>query len=145
MYYLWLVLPFLEKLQFQASGKQCSSPFLWGDSKKVEHCQWTGPKRGWRDRPGGGCSGRNSCGQSAESDRNRRGQSADSSRNSRSQSEKSERESSPIAGSEQPISQNESTPIDMKPLVQEWTLERLRKIMQKASMRWIAVKLNISA
>jgi len=60
VYYLWLVLPFHEKLQFQAKGERCSSPFLWGDSRKVDHRQWTGPKRGWRDRPGGGRSGRRS-------------------------------------------------------------------------------------
>jgi hypothetical protein len=29
--------------------------------------------------------------------------------------------------------------------MQKWTLERLRKIMQKASIRWIGVKLNISS
>ncbi|KAK6591640.1 hypothetical protein H4I95_12110 [Botrytis cinerea] len=45
VYYLWLVLPFWEKLQFQMTGKPSSSPFLWGDGKKKEHRQWTGPKR----------------------------------------------------------------------------------------------------
>lgn len=45
VYYLWLVLPFWEKLQFQVTGKPSSSPFLWGDSQKKEHRQWTGPKR----------------------------------------------------------------------------------------------------
>jgi RecQ family ATP-dependent DNA helicase len=45
VYYLWLILPFWEKLQFQITGKDCSSPFLWGDSRKKEHRQWTGPKR----------------------------------------------------------------------------------------------------
>ncbi|KAK6610433.1 hypothetical protein H4I95_03492 [Botrytis cinerea] len=34
VYYLWLVLPFWEKLQFQMTGKPSSSPFLWGDGKK---------------------------------------------------------------------------------------------------------------
>jgi len=45
VYYLWLVLPFWEKLQFQITGKPSSSPFLWGDGEKKEHRQWTGPKR----------------------------------------------------------------------------------------------------
>ncbi|KAK6599319.1 hypothetical protein H4I96_08523 [Botrytis cinerea] len=45
VYYLWLVLPFWEKLQFQVTGKPSSSPFLWGDGQKKEHRQWTGPKR----------------------------------------------------------------------------------------------------
>lgn len=45
VYYLWLVLPFWEKLQFQMTGKPSSSPFLWGDGQKKEHRQWTGPKR----------------------------------------------------------------------------------------------------
>src|SRR5579862_7705534 len=44
VYYLWLVLLFYEKLQFQTRGEQCSSAFLWGDSKKVDYRQWTGPK-----------------------------------------------------------------------------------------------------
>ena len=45
VYYLWLVLPFWEKLQFQMTGKPSSSPFLWGDGQKKAHRQWTGPKR----------------------------------------------------------------------------------------------------
>jgi RecQ family ATP-dependent DNA helicase len=45
VYYLWLVLPFWEKLQFQIAGKPSASPFLWGDGEKKEHRQWTGPKR----------------------------------------------------------------------------------------------------
>jgi hypothetical protein len=31
VYYLWLVLPLWEKLQFQITGLPSSSPFLWGD------------------------------------------------------------------------------------------------------------------
>ena len=45
VYYLWLVRPFHEKLQFQTEGKPSSCPFLWGDGKKIEHRRWTGPKR----------------------------------------------------------------------------------------------------
>jgi RecQ family ATP-dependent DNA helicase len=45
VYFVWLVLPFWEKLQFHVSGKPSSSPFLWGDGQKKEHRQWTGPKR----------------------------------------------------------------------------------------------------
>ena len=84
VYYLWLVWPFYEKLQFQAEGKPSSSPFLWGGGKKIEHRRWTGPKR------------------------NRKGQ---------------EEEVEPI----------------------RWTSERMRHVMQEASMWWIGVKLHISA
>ena len=84
VYYLWLVRPFHEKLQFQAYGKPCHSPFLWGDGKKIEHRRWTGPKR-------------HSQGIEDEAEPNR------------------------------------------------WTSERMRHIMQQASMRWIGVKLHISA
>jgi hypothetical protein len=45
VYYLWLVLPFWEKMQFQVTGKASPSAFIWGDSQKKEHRQWTGPKR----------------------------------------------------------------------------------------------------
>ena len=45
VYYLQLVLPFQEKLQFQVTGKPSNSPFLQGDSQKKEHRQQTGPKR----------------------------------------------------------------------------------------------------
>jgi RecQ family ATP-dependent DNA helicase len=45
VYYLWVILPYWEKLQFQTTGEISSSPFLWGDSEKKEHRQWTGPKR----------------------------------------------------------------------------------------------------
>jgi hypothetical protein len=125
VYYLWLVLPFHEKLQFQARGERCSSPFLWGDSRKVDHRQWTGPKRGWRDRLGGG---RNRC----------------QAGRSQSPGVESERERSPGVGSER-----ESSPVadeaEIGTPLQAWTSERLRKIIQKASFRWMGVKLNISA
>jgi len=84
VYYLWLVLPFHERVQFEAHEKQCNSAFLWGGSKKVEHRQWTGP---------------------------------------RYQKEK--------------VADNGGE--------QGWTSERMRKITQRASMRWIGVKINISA
>ena len=83
VYYLWLIRPFHEKLQFQVDGKSSSSPFLWGDGKKIEHRRWTGPRR---DRKG-------------------------------------EEEVEPM----------------------KWTSERMRHIMKEASMRWIGVKLHISA
>jgi hypothetical protein len=72
VYYLWLVQPFYKKLQFQANGKRCNSPFLWGDSKKVEHRQWTGPRRrngSRRDREGSSGSSGSGTG-SAEGSRN---------------------------------------------------------------------------
>jgi superfamily II DNA helicase RecQ len=83
VYYLWIVLPFHERVQFEAHQRRCNSAFLWGDSKKVEHRQWTGP---------------------------------------RYQKEKGAKEAET-----------------------GWTSERMRKIMQRASMRWIGVKINISA
>jgi RecQ family ATP-dependent DNA helicase len=45
VYFVWLVWPFNEDLQLESSGKRCNSPFLWGDSKKVEHRRWTGPRK----------------------------------------------------------------------------------------------------
>jgi hypothetical protein len=84
VYYLWLVLPFHERVQFEAHEKQCNSAFLWGGSKKVEHRQWTGPRY--------------------------------------------QKEKVADDGGEQ-----------------GWTSERMRKITQWASIRWIGVKINISA
>ncbi|KFZ23520.1 hypothetical protein V502_02001 [Pseudogymnoascus sp. VKM F-4520 (FW-2644)] len=84
VYYLWLVLPFHERVQFVAHQRQCNSAFLWGESKKVEHRQWTGPQ--YR--------------------------------------KEKVTEEGPDHG---------------------WTSERMRKAMQTASMRWIGVKINISA
>jgi RecQ family ATP-dependent DNA helicase len=83
VYYLWLVRPFHERLQFQMNGKPCQSAFVWGGSKKTEHRRWTGPKR---DRKG----------------------------------------------------------VDEAEAI-EWTSERMRHVMQQASMRWIGVKLHISS
>ena len=57
VYYLWLVLPFWEKLQFQMTRKPSSSPFLWGDSQRKEHRQWTGPRRRPREAMEGQDSG----------------------------------------------------------------------------------------
>ena len=45
VYFVWLIWPFNEDLQLESSGKRCNSPFLWGDSKKVEHRRWTGPRK----------------------------------------------------------------------------------------------------
>jgi len=45
VYYLWLVLPFWEKLQCQMTGEKVSSAFLWGDAEKKEHRAWTRPRR----------------------------------------------------------------------------------------------------
>ncbi|KAH8586488.1 hypothetical protein B0O99DRAFT_702040 [Bisporella sp. PMI_857] len=45
VYYLWLVLLFHEKLQWESRGRRCNSPFLWGDTTKVEHRCWTGPRK----------------------------------------------------------------------------------------------------
>jgi len=41
--YLWLVLTFWEKMQFQGTGRSSSSPFSWEDSQK-EYRQLTDPK-----------------------------------------------------------------------------------------------------
>ena len=83
VYYLWLVLPFHEKVQWAAHQKRYNSAFLWGSSQKIEHRQWTGP---------------------------------------RFQKKK-----------------------DAEGEEQGWTSERMRKIMQAGSMRWIGIKINISA
>jgi hypothetical protein len=83
VYYLRLVQPFYEKLQFHVNRKSCQSAFIWGDGKKIEHRRWTGPKR------------------------YRKGI-------------------------------DEAAPV-------KWTSERMQHIMQEASMRWIGVKLHISA
>jgi superfamily II DNA helicase RecQ len=83
VYYLWLVLPFHERVQYEAHQRRCNSAFIWGDSKKVEYRQWTGP---------------------------------------RYRKEKASADGGP-----------------------GWTSERMRKAMQAASMRWIGVKINISA
>jgi len=48
VYYLKFVLPFWKKLQIQITGKPSSSPFLWGDSEKKEHRQWTDRSRSSR-------------------------------------------------------------------------------------------------
>lgn len=42
VYYLWLVLPFQEKLQFKMTRCHSSSLFLQGDSRKKEHRQQMG-------------------------------------------------------------------------------------------------------
>jgi hypothetical protein len=41
VYYLWLVLPFWEKLQYQMTGR-----VVFSASKKKEHRQWAGPRHG---------------------------------------------------------------------------------------------------
>jgi hypothetical protein len=100
VYYLWLVLPFHERLQFATTGRRCSSPFLWGDSEKKDHRQWTGPKRR-RERDG------------------ERGHGI--------------REETEETSSSHPRRSH------------DWTSDRMRKIMQSASERWIGEKIHISA
>jgi hypothetical protein len=43
VYYLWLVKPFLEKLEVRTQGFEERSAFIWGDGVKKEHRNWTGP------------------------------------------------------------------------------------------------------
>lgn len=119
VYYLWLVLPFWEKLQFQVSRRKSDSAFLWGNGQKKEHRQWTGPKRrqqGERAHP-------------------------------EDQSPGSETGES-IAG--QPRSADPEQTRQAKQLMAQrqdggWTSERVRKIMQESSERWMGVRVNISA
>jgi superfamily II DNA helicase RecQ len=105
VYYLWLVVSFHDKLQYQAIGQRCNSAFLWGNGEKKEHRQWTGPKRGRR---------RDKEGKDKERD--------DESRRNSEEVEDGEK------GQE---------------MAAEWTSERMRKIMQKSSMRWMGVKIPI--
>ncbi|KFY68109.1 hypothetical protein V496_01286 [Pseudogymnoascus sp. VKM F-4515 (FW-2607)] len=79
-----------------------SSPFLWGDSEKKDHQQWTGPKRRPRGRDGERVHG---IGQETR----------------------------------------EETPLPHPRRSHDWTSERMRKIMQSASERWIGEKIHISA
>lgn len=51
VYFVWLVLPGWEKLQFQTTGRDSSSPYLWGDGRKKEHRRWTGPRPKPRKSP----------------------------------------------------------------------------------------------
>ena len=106
MYYLWLVLPFWEKIQFQMTGKVVSSAFIWGDAEKKEHRQWTGPgKEGVMKR--------------------RRGR-----KGAKGEKDKTQ-------GEEEKGRRTKSS----------WTSERVRKIMQEASVRWMGSQsiLSISA
>jgi RecQ family ATP-dependent DNA helicase len=117
VYYLWLVLPFWEKLQFQVSGCRSGSPFLWGNGQKKEHRQWTGPKR---SRPGervhpedqtpGTVPGGSTPSQPPPPERTRQ--------------------------AEQLMAQRQDG---------GWTSERVRKIMQESSERWMGARVNISA
>ncbi|OBT70707.1 hypothetical protein VF21_10274 [Pseudogymnoascus sp. 05NY08] len=92
VYYLWIVLPFWEKIQFQMTGKVVSSAFLWGDAKKKEHRQWTSPEGGKKRGKGKGKKG------------------------TKEEKEKSQEEEK---GRRTKLS---------------WTSERVRKIMQEASI-----------
>jgi hypothetical protein len=99
--YLWLVLPFWEKIQFQITGKVVSSVFSWGDADKKEHRQWTGPGKGGvieRGKGGKGAKGEKETTQ--EEEKGRRTKSA-------------------------------------------WTSERVRKIIQDASVRWMGKPVHI--
>ncbi|KFY65432.1 hypothetical protein V496_02556, partial [Pseudogymnoascus sp. VKM F-4515 (FW-2607)] len=102
VYYLWLVLPFWEKIQFQMTGKVVSSAFLWGDAEKREHRQWAGPNKGGVTKKGKGKKGE---------------------KEKTHEEEKGQRTRS------------------------SWTSERVRKIMQDASGRWMGIQsvLSISA
>ena len=84
VYYLWLVLPFHERVQLGAHQRRLNSAFLWGGSQKIEHRQWTGPR--YR---------KDKVAQEGED--------------------------------------------------HGWTSERMRKILQAGSMRWMGVKIHISA
>jgi hypothetical protein len=45
VYHLWLVKPFLEKLEVHIHGFEERSAFIWGDGEKKEYRNWTGPKK----------------------------------------------------------------------------------------------------
>ena len=117
VYYLWVVLPYWEKLQFQITGKISSSPFLWGDGEKKEYRQWTGPKRRQPPPPSRGEIRRERV-QEAEPDRD------------------------PDRGDD-----SRSRPrLPARRQAHGWTSERGRKILKEAAMRWMGIKgYNISA
>ena len=104
VYYLWLVLPFWEKLQCQMTGTVVSSAFLWGNGEKKEYRRWTGPEKVRADK---------------EKEGGRKGKKKRASEGG----ERAQREP------------------------RLWTSERVRKIMQEASVRWMGreARLNISA
>ena len=110
VYYLWLVLPFWEKLQCQMTGEKVCSAFIWGDAEKKEHRQWTGPRRK-REAP-------------RQERRDARREGRREARANRSRADKKEKRTQ-----------------------SSWTSERVRKIMQEASARWMGREsiLSISA
>ncbi|KAK5279582.1 hypothetical protein LTR40_007588 [Exophiala xenobiotica] len=116
VYYLWLILPFWEKLQFQITGKPSSSPFVWGDGEKKEHRQWTGPKRR-----------QTTSGEGDDVDR------VDHREEGEGEGEEEEEE----RGHMQLLAQRPS---------RSWTSERARKIIRESAVRWMGIDgLNISA
>jgi RecQ family ATP-dependent DNA helicase len=107
VYYLWLVLPFWEKLQCQMTGEKVCSAFIWGDAEKKEHRQWTGPRRKREVQRGEGRDARREGRREARAKRRRVEK-----REKRTQS--------------------------------SWTSERVRKIMQEASARWMGRESTLS-
>ena len=119
VYYLWLILPFWEKLQFQMTGKVSSSPFLWGGGQKKEHRHWTGPQR--KQPP------------------SRRG---DEPEQEKVQEPDPEGEDDPAQ--EGDVRRQMRLSAQRQP--RSWTSERGRKILKEAAMRWMGIKgYNISA
>jgi RecQ family ATP-dependent DNA helicase len=118
VYYLWLVLPFWEKVQFQVAGKPSSSPFLWGDGQKKEHRQWTGPKRKQREQR----------------------------QEQQEQQQEPVEEDALEERGEESGEDNRRRPKRLaQRQARAWTSERARKILKEAGMRWIGVDgLNIS-
>jgi RecQ family ATP-dependent DNA helicase len=125
VYYLWLVLPFWEKLQCQMGGKVVSSAFIWGDGEKQEHRQWTGVKRE-REKGKRGANKR----AHEKGSENKRGYEKGDANKREYEKEKGE-------GEKKRARQAQSL----------WTSERVRKIMQEASVRWMGSQsiLSISA
>jgi RecQ family ATP-dependent DNA helicase len=116
VYYLWLVLPFWEKLQCQMTGQVVSSAFIWGDGEKKEHRQWTGPKRKRGDEPEARSEARSEGIGEAGRERDARHV-----RKKRSRADKREQRT-----------------------WSSWTSERVRKIMQEASVRWMGSQSTLS-
>lgn len=148
VYYLWLVIPFFEKLGAGVTKIFQSSPFLWGNGEKKEHRNWTGPRRrpsNEENREGSHDSESMAAGEfggihesegmaAGESRGTHEGESI-AARESRG---RGTHESESIAAKTIRAIVNQRNP-------QAWTSERMRKIMKEASGRLMGVGLNISA
>ena len=116
VYYLWLVVPFYEKVQFKTTGSRNAGPFLWGDGAKKEHRQWTGPKR----KPADDLEAREAQQQTQEQTETREVQ---------EQIETQETEEAQEEAEDQPSKQ-----LLAQRQARAWISKRIHRIMQESSM-----------